>query len=389
MTEFSSITYEVDEAVCVITMDRPEVANAQNTELLDEIDAAFDLADADDDVRVVILAGNGKHWSAGHDLKALVGDVEPDEWRLMRDTPEGKWHHEKVMYFDRCLRIRDFRKPTIAAVQGKCIAAGVMLACMCDLIVASDDASFQNPVLRMTGAGVEILVEPWEMPVRKAKEFLLTAESFSATEAERLGMVNRVVPRADLATAARELAEEHPFHIESIQEDCAAGEYKQSSEVQEGDGRLTPALRTSLRSLFSPGFFGFLWFVSHVRPRPLRTSRRGRGRHRICSRCRKRLGRSVQGGRRSAGPKDQPNTGENQRKRQMRRCARHFRKHFKNVATQDCGDEQSQGDQDDACEVSDPAGRTAAQGVGEDAARIAERHDQPAHEIENRPDSAE
>ena len=146
MTEFSSITYEVDEAVCVITMDRPEVANAQNTELLDEIDAAFDLADADDDVRVVILAGNGKHWSAGHDLKALVGDVEPDEWRLMRETPEGKWHHEKVMYFDRCLRIRDFRKPTIAAVQGKCIAAGVMLACMCDLIVASDDASFQNPV---------------------------------------------------------------------------------------------------------------------------------------------------------------------------------------------------------------------------------------------------
>ena len=110
MTEFSSITYEVDEAVCVITMDRPEVANAQNTELLDEIDAAFDLADADDDVRVVILAGNGKHWSAGHDLKALVGDVEPDQWRLMRDTPEGKWHHEKVMYFDRCLRIRDFRK---------------------------------------------------------------------------------------------------------------------------------------------------------------------------------------------------------------------------------------------------------------------------------------
>ena len=207
MTEFSSITYEVDEAVCVITMDRPEVANAQNTELLDEIDAAFDLADADDDVRVVILAGNGKHWSAGHDLKALVGDVEPDEWRLMRETPEGKWHHEKVMYFDRCLRIRDFRKPTIAAVQGKCIAAGVMLACMCDLIVASDDASFQNPVLRMTGAGVEILVEPWEMPVRKAKEFLLTAESFSATEAERLGMVNQVVPRADLASAARELAD--------------------------------------------------------------------------------------------------------------------------------------------------------------------------------------
>lgn len=207
MTDFSTIVYEVDGAVCTITLDRPEVANAQDTRLIDELDTAFDLADADDEVRVVILAANGRHWSAGHDLKALVGDTEPDEWRLMRETPEGKWHHEKVMYFDRCLRIRDFRKPTIAAVQGKCIAAGVMLACMCDLIVAADDASFQNPVLRMTGAAVEILVEPWEMPARKAKEFLLAAETFSAAEAERLGMVNRVVPRAELASATRDLAE--------------------------------------------------------------------------------------------------------------------------------------------------------------------------------------
>ena len=207
MPDFSTIQYAVDGPVATITLDRPDVANAQDSRMIDELDAAFDRADADDDVRVVVLAGNGRHWSAGHDLKALVGDTEPDEWRLMRETPEGKWHHEKVMYFDRCLRIRDFRKPTIAAVQGKCIAAGVMLACMCDLIVASDDASFQNPVLRMTGAGVELLVEPWEMPARKAKEFLLAAETFTAAEAERLGMVNRVVPRDELASATRELAE--------------------------------------------------------------------------------------------------------------------------------------------------------------------------------------
>ncbi|MDW3219768.1 MAG: enoyl-CoA hydratase [Acidimicrobiales bacterium] len=207
MSDLRTITYEVDGMICTITLDRPDVANAQDTQMIDEIDEAFDRADADDTVRVVILAANGKHWSAGHDLKALVGDTEPDQWRQMRDTPEGKWQHEKVMYFDRCLRIRDFRKPTIAAVQGKCIAAGVMLACMCDIIVASDDASFQNPVLRMTGAGVELLVEPWEMPARKAKEFLLAAETFTAQEAERLGMVNRVVPRDELTTATRELAD--------------------------------------------------------------------------------------------------------------------------------------------------------------------------------------
>ena len=206
-TAFDTIEYRVDGAVATITLNRPDVANAQDTQLIDELDAAFDLAEADDEVRVVIMAAKGRHFSAGHDLKALVGDVEPDKWRLMRDTPEGKFHHEKTMYFDRCLRIRDFPKPTIAAVHGKCIAAGVMLACMCDLIVASDDASFQNPVLRMTGAAVEILIEPWEMPPRKAKEFLLTAQTITAADAERLGMVNRVVPRDELSAAVQEMAE--------------------------------------------------------------------------------------------------------------------------------------------------------------------------------------
>jgi len=204
---FESIRYEVDSAVATITLDRPQVANAQDTRLIDELDAAFDLADADDDVRVVILAAEGRHFSSGHDLKALVGDVEPDEWRQLRETPEGKYRHEKVMYYDRCLKIYDFRKPTIAAVQGSCIAAGLMLATMCDLIVAADDAVFQNPVLRMTGAGVELLVEPWELGMRKAKEFLLTGDKIDAQEAWRLGLVNRVVPRDELATATRELAD--------------------------------------------------------------------------------------------------------------------------------------------------------------------------------------
>jgi enoyl-CoA hydratase len=204
---FETIRYEVDGAVGTITLDRPEVANAQDTRLIDELDAAFDAADADDEVRVVILAAAGKHFSAGHDLKALVGQVEADEWRRMRETPEGKFRHEKVMYFDRCVKIYNFRKPTIAAVQGSCVAAGLMLACMCDLIVAADDATFSNPVLRMTGAGVELLVEPWELGMRKAKEFLLTADTIDAAEAWRLGLVNKVVPRDELATATREMAD--------------------------------------------------------------------------------------------------------------------------------------------------------------------------------------
>jgi enoyl-CoA hydratase len=187
------VRYEVDGAVAVLTMNRPQVANAQNSE-------------ADDAVRVVVLAGAGKHFSAGHDLKGLVAGEGADRWVEMRATPEGKFRHEQVMYVERCRKIHDFRKPTIAAVQGKCIAGGLMLACMCDLIVAADDASFSNPVLRMTGAGVELLVEPWELGIRKAKEFLLAAEELDAAEAWRLGMVNKVVPRDELMARTMELA---------------------------------------------------------------------------------------------------------------------------------------------------------------------------------------
>ncbi|HVN51404.1 MAG TPA: enoyl-CoA hydratase [Acidimicrobiales bacterium] len=203
---FEVLGYELDAdgTIATITMRRPRSANALNAQLIDELDAAFDLAEADDDVRVVVLAAEGKHFCAGHDLKELFEATEP--WAAMRGTPEGKLHHEQVMYFDRCVRIHDFPKPTIAAVQGTCSAAGLMLACMCDLIVAADDARFSNPVLRMSGAGVELLVEPWELGARKAKELLFCAETLDAGEAERLGLVNQVVPRSELGDAADAMA---------------------------------------------------------------------------------------------------------------------------------------------------------------------------------------
>jgi enoyl-CoA hydratase len=203
-----TVLYEVDAAIATITMNRPEAANAQNSALIDGLDEAFDRADADDEVRVVILAAAGKHFSAGHDLKELVTDGQGDAWRQMRETPEGKFHHEEVMYYERCKKIHDFRKPTIAAVQGSCVAGGLMLACMCDLIVAADDAKFSNPVLKMTGVGVELLVEPWELGIRKAKEFLWTAQILDATQAAQLGLVNRVVPRDELMEQTRAMADQ-------------------------------------------------------------------------------------------------------------------------------------------------------------------------------------
>lgn len=204
-TDEPVVRYEVEAAVATITMNRPQVANAQDSALIDAIDAAFDRADADDTVRVVILAGAGKHFSSGHDLKPVLG-AQGDTWTALRETPEGKFRHEQVMYVERCRKIHDFRKPTIAAVQGRCVAAGLMLACMCDLIVAADDAVFSNPVLRMSGAAVELLVEPWELGIRQAKAFLLAAEELDATEAWRLGLVNKVVPAAELSERTRALA---------------------------------------------------------------------------------------------------------------------------------------------------------------------------------------
>jgi enoyl-CoA hydratase len=207
VADANPVLYEVDGAVATVTLNRPEAANAQSTAMLEQLSSVFDQADADDNVRVVILAASGKHFSAGHDLKGLLDPAAADPWREMRDTAEGKLRHEQVMYYDKCIKIYDFRKPTIAAVQGSCVAAGLMLACMCDLIVASDDARFSNPVLRMTGAAVELLVEPWELGIRKAKEFLLTGDTIDAPEAWRLGLVNKVVPRDSLAAAAREMAD--------------------------------------------------------------------------------------------------------------------------------------------------------------------------------------
>jgi enoyl-CoA hydratase len=192
--------------VARITMNRPEVRNAQDTALILALDDAMRAAAADDAVRVVVLAGAGPSFSAGHDLKAVVGEAKEDAWRKLRRTPEGRLRHERELYVEKCLAIYNLPKPTIAQVQGHCVAAGLMLAAMCDLVVAADDARFANPVLRMTGAAVELLVEPWELGLRKAKEFLWTGDAIDAREAWRLGLVNRVVPRRRLAAETLALA---------------------------------------------------------------------------------------------------------------------------------------------------------------------------------------
>ncbi|MFD0686418.1 enoyl-CoA hydratase [Actinomadura fibrosa] len=195
----SHILYEVEDRVAVITLNRPEAANAQTMELLDDLDAAWTRAAADDGVRVIVLRGNGRHFSAGHDLKG--GGPAPEKITL-----EHIYQVEARRYLEYTLRWRNVPKPSIAAVQGKCIAGGLMLCWPCDLIVAAENAQFSDPVVNMGIGGVEYHGHTWELGPRKAKEILFTGRAVTAEEAERIGMVNRVVPLDELDSAAMELA---------------------------------------------------------------------------------------------------------------------------------------------------------------------------------------
>lgn len=197
---YSLIRVEKIDAVCRIYLNRPEVRNAQDRSLLRELDNAVRAAESDDSVRVVVIGAVGDHFSAGHDLKSA---------RVERPNPtvEQRWNYEEEHFLEYCLRIHDLKKPTIAQVQGACIAGGYMVANMCDLIVCSDNAFFSDPVAHSMGtASLEVLIHPWVMGMRKAKELIFTGARLPAEEALRIGMVNRVVPLAELEAATLELA---------------------------------------------------------------------------------------------------------------------------------------------------------------------------------------
>jgi enoyl-CoA hydratase len=196
------VRYEVAESVAWITMNRPNFNNAQNSQMTYALDGAFQRAVNDDAVRAIVLAGEGKHFSAGHDIGTPGRDVTESFERVHllpdhvnKPAAEFLYTREQEAYLGMCRRWRDVSKPTVAMVQGACVAGGLMLAWVCDLIVASEDAFFQDPVVRMGIPGVEYFAHAFELPPRVAKEFLLLGERMSAARAEQFGMVNRVVPR--------------------------------------------------------------------------------------------------------------------------------------------------------------------------------------------------
>lgn len=230
MTDMNALghtRYEVDESIAVITIDRADKANAVNQQTLDEMDACFSTAAADRDVKVIVLRGEGKHFSAGHDMSgsddAIGENADPEKAKQSAQLDwqerglQAIYEFETIHYLGYSRKWRDIPKPTIAAVQGQCIAGGLMLCWPCDLIIAADNAMFSDPVARMGIGGVEYHGHTWEVGPRKAKEMLFTARKFNAEEAEQLGMVNRVVPLDELMDQtmelAREIAQMHPFAL--------------------------------------------------------------------------------------------------------------------------------------------------------------------------------
>jgi len=208
------VVYQTENGVATITMNRPKYNNAQNARMTYELDDAFKRAVADDEVKVIVLKGEGKHFSAGHDIGTPGRDIHLSQDRTSmwydhadKDGGEFLYVREAEAYLGMCRRWRDIPKPTIAAVQGACIAGGLMLAWVCDLIVATDDAFFSDPVVRMGIPGVEYFAHPFEMSPRIAKEFLFTGDRMSAQRAEQCGMVNRISTRETLTEDVQNLAE--------------------------------------------------------------------------------------------------------------------------------------------------------------------------------------
>lgn len=208
------VLYQVADGIATLTLNRPQFSNVQNSQMTYALDDLFRRAVADDSVKVIVLAGSGKHFSGGHDIGTPGRDVAkswPDRKTLWYDhvnKPGAEYFYarEQEVYLGICRRWREIPKPTIAMVQGACIAGGLMLAWVCDLIVASEDAYFADPVVRMGIPGVEYFAHPYELNPRIAKEFLFTGDRITAERAYQMGMLNRVVPRERLAEETYALA---------------------------------------------------------------------------------------------------------------------------------------------------------------------------------------
>lgn len=234
MTQYQQIVYDKKGPIAHVKMNRPHYRNAQSRLLLEELDGAFNEAVADDEVRVIILSGEGDHFSSGHDLG--TPDQKADETRRpYADGVMGKYQRQWEQFHDMGMRWRDLSKPTIAEVQGYCIFGGWLIASAMDIIVASDDALFLPSFLQYFSV-------PWDIGVRKTKEILFQMRFIKAQEAFDLGFVNMVTSRdrlqAETESLAGRIAESDPLFTRLVKLSI--------NQVQDGAG-----FRVAAQSAFS------------------------------------------------------------------------------------------------------------------------------------------
>jgi enoyl-CoA hydratase len=189
------IQYEVSAPVARITLNRPEKLNALSYALVDGLREAIRRAAEDNEVKVVVVGGAGRAFSAGYDLSEEVAD---------KIETADAWHHVLSKDVSVTMELLRLPKPTIAAVHGWCVAGGCELAMACDLIVATDEAKFGEPEIRY-GSGPVTILMPFLIGQKKTNELLFTGDVIDAHEAARIGMINHVVPVEELDARVNEL----------------------------------------------------------------------------------------------------------------------------------------------------------------------------------------
>jgi enoyl-CoA hydratase/carnithine racemase len=192
---YQTLIVEAHEAVTLIRLNRPEALNALSGQLMDELTAALDAAEADDGVRAIVITGSDRAFAAGADIKEMASKSYADVFK--EDFITRNWE-----------RAARTRKPVIAAVAGFALGGGCELAMMCDFIIAGDNAKFGQPEINLgviPGAGGTQRLTRF-IGKSKAMDMVLTGRMMDAAEAERSGLVSRVVPVAELVPAALDVA---------------------------------------------------------------------------------------------------------------------------------------------------------------------------------------
>jgi enoyl-CoA hydratase/carnithine racemase len=192
---YNTIRLDIDRHIATLTLHRPDKMNALNKELQLEMQQALDCLETDSSVRAVIITGAGKCFSSGFDISGSVGTPRTvQDWRENVARENAAW-----------FKIWRSRLPFIAAVHGYCLGGACDLSMVCDITIAAESAQFGEPEIQFQSAPA-FPIMPWVLGMKKTKELLLTGDRIGAAEAERLGLVNKVVSDHTLMDEARRVA---------------------------------------------------------------------------------------------------------------------------------------------------------------------------------------